>query len=82
MKLPKEEVENIYEDYKKRSDSIDKTADDFFEAMDKIKGNKEDAMFNMSIERRRFVNKNDGEKVKVGNSKFFNKYKIDEESDY
>lgn len=84
MKMPKDEVESIYKDYKKRSDSIDKTADDFFEAMDKIKGNKEDAMFNMSIERRKRFVKDDSSKVKAAgnNSKFFNKYKINEESDY
>lgn len=47
QKLPIDEVTEIFENYKKTSDSINRDADTFFETMNSFKGNPEDDMFNM-----------------------------------
>lgn len=47
QKLPIEEVTEIFENYKKTSEAVDRSRDSFFETMNSFKGNPDDDMFNM-----------------------------------
>ena len=49
QKLPINEVMEIYEEYKLASSAIDKDRDNFFAEMGALRGNPEDAMFNMNL---------------------------------
>ena len=55
MKLPKEEVEEIFNRYKKQSDSVNKESDSFFNDVKNLKGNVEDSKFNMTRNTRRDI---------------------------
>lgn len=48
MKMPIEEVKDIYEKYKKESEKVNKTKDNFFDFASELRGNQEDGMFNVS----------------------------------
>ena len=48
MKMPMNEVKAIYDSYSAESEAVDKSEDDFFSNVKKMKGNPEDAMFTMS----------------------------------
>lgn len=47
QKLPIDEVTEIFENYKKTSDAVDRSRDNFFDTMNSFKGNPDDDMFNM-----------------------------------
>lgn len=47
MDLPIDEVKEIYENYKKASESVNKSKDSFFDTIGKFNGNNADTMFNM-----------------------------------
>ena len=49
MKMPIGEIEEVYEKYKKESNSINKDEDDFFETARELRGNDEDSMFDTTI---------------------------------
>lgn len=53
MKMPIDEVKSIYEKYKKESESVNKTKDNFFDFAADLRGNQEDNMFNSGINKRR-----------------------------
>lgn len=48
IKLPVEEVEKIYNEYKDRTSHVDKNADNFFNAIGNMTLEKDDTMFNLS----------------------------------
>lgn len=50
MKMPIDEVKDIYNRYSAESDAVDKSEDDFFSLVKGMKGNPKDAMFTMSSE--------------------------------
>lgn len=60
MDLPIDEVKEIFENYKKASESVSKKKDSFFSEIAEFSGNQEDGMFNMlsSIGKRENSNKN------------------------
>lgn len=47
MDLPLNEVKEIYENYKKASDTVNKSKDSFFDQIGKFNGNNADSMFNL-----------------------------------
>ena len=53
MKLPKEEVEEIFNRYNKQSDVVDKNEDSFFSDVKNLKGNLQDNRFNLARNTRR-----------------------------
>lgn len=56
MKMPIEEVEDIYTKYKEQSEKVDKKEDKFYSTLNELEGNKEDSMFNAGAKRRRKPN--------------------------
>lgn len=48
IKLPVEEVEKIYNEYKARTSNVDKKADDFFNTIGSMALDKDDSMFNLA----------------------------------
>ena len=52
MKLPIDEVKEIYKRYEERTSLVDKKEDDFFTQIAGLKGNKEDSRFNIGLERK------------------------------
>lgn len=47
MKFPIDTIQNIYEQYKSRSESMDKSKDSFFDSIGSLRGNMDDSQFNM-----------------------------------
>lgn len=69
MKLPLDELNEVYEKYKKESEKVNKKEDTFFEFASSLEGNAEDNMFNT---RRRRVGKSD---IKtINDDSFFKKF--------
>lgn len=48
MKMPMDEVKQIYDSYSAESEAVDKSDDDFFSKVKGMKGNPDDAMFTMN----------------------------------
>lgn len=59
MKMPIDEVKEVYEKYKKESDRVNKAKDEFYKSASALRGNSEDAMFNTQEPRKPQVNKAD-----------------------
>ena len=69
MKLPLDELNEVYEKYKKESEKVNKKEDTFFEFASSLEGNAEDNMFNT---RRRRIGKSD---IKtINDDSFFKKF--------
>lgn len=64
MKLPIEELTNLYNKYIENSKKVDKKKDNFFEMLSDMRGNSEDLQFNM-------LNSTDGKKPSSSKSDFF-----------
>ena len=64
MKLPIEELTNLYNKYIENSKKVDKKKDNFFEMLSDMRGNSEDLQFNM-------LNNTDGKKPSSSKSDFF-----------
>lgn len=47
MKMPLDEVQEVYDRYKENSEKTDKSKDSFFDIANQLKGNDEDGMFNV-----------------------------------
>ena len=67
MKMPIEEISNIYDEYQRQAEKVDTSKDNFFSMVKKMNGNKEDAIFD-SLQHHETLNS--GSK-----SKFFEKFK-------
>lgn len=52
MKMPIDEVKEIYKKYKEESDKVNKSKDNFFDFASGLRGNQEDSMFNSATNRR------------------------------
>ena len=66
LELPIDDVQEVYEKYKKESEKVSKRKDGFFEAASKLKGNEIDAMFNLEVP---------SKEVTTDRSKFLNTFK-------
>ena len=53
MALPIDEVKEIFENYKKATEKVHKSTDDFFSVIQNFKGDQQDGMFNMLSDARR-----------------------------
>ena len=71
MDLPIDFVKDIYNQYKKTSSIIKKDRDNFFDEMNTLHGNSEDAMFNM------FDNIEDKSSIDKDRESFFKEFEID-----
>lgn len=71
MKMPLEEIKQVYEKYKKESERVNKKQDTFFDFAGGLKGNDEDSSFNVGGKRRLQTAKKD----------FFNSFGITENKD-
>ena len=69
--LPLEEVENIYNEYKKASASVNRDKDKFFETMNEFRGNPDDGAFNM------FGNNSNKSNIDQDKASFFKDFGID-----
>ena len=69
--LPLEEVENIYNEYKKASAAVNRDKDKFFETMNAFKGNPDDGAFNM------FGNSSNKSNIDQDKASFFKDFGID-----
>lgn len=70
MDLPIDEIKEIFENYKKASDSVSKKKDSFFSEIAGFSGNQEDGMFNMLSG----ANKRDATSNKAAKNNFFEDY--------
>ena len=66
MKLPLDEVKEIYDKYKEGSEKVNKAKDDFFNFANELRGNEEDSMFN--------VQDNEFKNPEVSKKDFFNSF--------
>lgn len=71
QKMPIDEVKDIFEEYKRTSSSINKERDSFFDTLNSFKGNAEDSMFNMGL------NKNNNDTTEADKNAFFKEYGVD-----
>lgn len=71
QKMPIDEVKEIFEEYKRTSSEINKSRDDFFDTLNSFKGNAEDSMFNMGL------NKNNNGPSEADRNAFFKEFGID-----
>ena len=69
--LPLEEVENIYNEYKKASAAVNRDKDKFFETMNEFRGNPDDGAFNM------FGNSSNKSNIDQDKASFFKDFGID-----
>ena len=77
MKMPTEELKILNEKYKQKSNSIDKSEDNFYSVARSLVGNKEDSRYNMVKNRKRASNPNIANRSITNNngkSDFFSKY--------
>ena len=70
QKMPIDEVKEIFEEYKRTSSEINKSRDEFFDTLNSFKGNAEDSMFNMGL------NKNNNGPSEADRNSFFKEFGI------
>ena len=75
MKFPMERIQKIYDEYKSRSESMDKSKDSFFGNISQMRGNIDDSQFDM------LSAKNPKPQVKANKSDFFGSFGISDFSD-
>lgn len=71
QKMPIDEVKEIFEEYKRTSSEINKSRDEFFDTLNSFKGNAEDSMFNMGL------NKNNNGPSEADRNAFFKEFGVD-----
>ena len=71
QKMPIDEVKEIFEEYKRTSSEINKSRDDFFDTLNSFKGNAEDSMFNMGL------NRNNNGPSEADRNAFFKEFGVD-----
>ena len=71
QKMPIDEVKEIFEEYKRTSSEINKSRDEFFDTLNSFKGNVEDSMFNMGL------NKNNNGPSEADRNAFFKEFGVD-----
>ena len=69
--MPIDEVKEIFEEYKRTSSEINKSRDDFFDTLNSFKGNAEDSMFNMGL------NRNNNGPSEADRNAFFKEFGVD-----
>lgn len=69
LKMPLDEIKDVYKKYKEQSDKVDKSKDKFFDTIGNLKGNAEDDIFNTKGKQERTNPNTQGKK-----SSFFNSY--------
>lgn len=71
MDMPFEEVQDVYNSYLTKTDKVSKTRDTFFDNVNNLKGNSQDAMFNM------LTNKSNIRSSEKAKKNFFSNFDVD-----